>query len=40
MRKFFMILTLAVSYLATTGVAGAIGLPSPTCGSSCPDWVR
>ena len=38
MRKFFMILTLAVSYLAATGLASASGAP-PSCDPNCP-WVK
>jgi hypothetical protein len=34
MRKFFMILTLAVSYLAATGASNA--MISPQCGGNCP----
>jgi hypothetical protein len=39
MRKLFMILTLAVSYLAVTGAASADMPGSPTCSPNCP-WVR
>jgi hypothetical protein len=37
MRKFFMILTLAVSYIAISGVASA-DMPGgpPTCSPNCP----
>jgi hypothetical protein len=38
MRKVFMILTLAISYMAATGAANAGGV-SPECGIVCP-WVR
>ena len=40
MRKFFMILTLAVSYLAVAGMADD-NLPggTPQCDPNCP-WVR
>lgn len=36
MRKFFMILTLAISYMAATGAAHADGGAPPTCGGNCP----
>ncbi len=36
MRKIFMLLTLAVSYIA---VAGASSYPPPQCDPNCP-WVR
>ena len=39
MRKFFMILTLAVSYLAVSGAASADMPGSPQCDPLCP-WVR
>jgi hypothetical protein len=40
MRKLFMILTLAVSFLAVSGVASS-GVPGgvPECDPNCP-WVR
>ena len=40
MRKLFMILTLAVSYLAVVGSASA-NVPggAPECGNDCP-WVK
>jgi hypothetical protein len=38
MRKFFMILTLAVSFLAVTASADMPGGP-PQCSPNCP-WVR
>lgn len=34
MRKLFIVLTLAVSYLAATGAAGAY--PPPECDPNCP----
>jgi hypothetical protein len=34
MRKLMMILTLAVSFIAVTGVANAVEPPS--CGDNCP----
>jgi|APGre2960657505_1045072.scaffolds.fasta_scaffold442068_1 hypothetical protein len=37
MKKFMMILTLAVAYFAATATAGAI--PPPECEPHCP-WVR
>jgi hypothetical protein len=37
MRKFFAVLTLAVSFAAAVGAANT--LPPPECGDSCP-WVR
>jgi hypothetical protein len=37
MRKFMLILTLALSYLAVAGTVSATGVP-PQC-SPCP-WVR
>jgi hypothetical protein len=39
MRKFFMILTLAVSYLAVSGAASANVPQTPQCDPGCP-WVR
>lgn len=38
MRKVFMILTLAVSYLAVNGAASAYSGASPTCDPNCP-WI-
>lgn len=35
MRKLMIVLTLAVSFLAASGVANAAGAP-PDCGDDCP----
>jgi hypothetical protein len=37
MRKFMIVLTLALSYIAVAGTMSADG--PPTCGPGCP-WVR
>jgi hypothetical protein len=35
MRKFIMLLTMAISFLGFTGAANAGGAP-PACGDNCP----